>query len=73
MNDNKFWAILWSLVCGFLVTGVVALGLNYANSQNLVASMVKAGTDPIAASCAINGFAAGSASAIICLKATDPK
>lgn len=67
-SDDRFWLGLWK-VCAACVLGVAAtIGSCTYGESRLVADMVKAGADPIAARCGISGSAGSAPCAIISAK-----
>jgi hypothetical protein len=67
MTDNELCFKLWRLAAIALCTVVLTLGSCTTYSNYKIGDMVSKGTDPIKASCAINGFG-DAARAVVCIK-----
>jgi hypothetical protein len=55
MDDNKFYAFLWTLAA-IVVAGLIAgITISSLNSTRALEALIKAGADPIRARCAVYG------------------
>jgi hypothetical protein len=55
MNDNKYWAVIWSLVCFFMVVLVSGLLMYFSHKNTLIAKEIESIGDPISVMCALDG------------------
>ena len=54
MNENNFWATLWAIIATVIITITISISSYYKHADGLIAEMVLAGANPVAASCALN-------------------
>lgn len=65
MNEGEFWIQVWKIVAATFSVFLLTVGGCTSYQAHLVRDAIAAGTDPIKASCAINGIG-GSATAAVC-------
>jgi hypothetical protein len=60
MDDNQFFALCWKIAGVILFTIVTTIGGCESYRASLVRDAIRAGADPLRASCAIYGMISGS-------------
>ena len=54
MEENKFWLHINQMGAGLAVVAILTLGTCTAYESKLASDMVKGGTNPVAARCAVS-------------------
>ena len=57
MNENEYCVAIWRTAAAAFSVVVLTIGGCTVNQSNKIAELVKGGTDPIKAECAITGIA----------------
>lgn len=55
MREAHFWLYFWGIIGTIIVSVIATVAIAQHSSDNLIAEMVKSGTSPMAAHCAIHG------------------
>jgi ABC-type amino acid transport system permease subunit len=54
-SDARFWVWVWGVVGAVIITLILSVAYNNVQSNQLIASAIKSGADPIDAKCAFEG------------------
>lgn len=55
-NEQKFWLTTWSIIGTVVCFIALCITVSDMRSTSAVESMVKGGTDPVAAACAVRTY-----------------